>query len=243
MLHVHNIALTLFWTDGSQMTNICYRKIGFKVLHTLHLIPCQADLFIKAEQVALTFYCHLTQTPVDNQKAAITAACTLLPHFRSCWQLCCDAESPSVVAEKSLVFHTAVLHGFFLFWWLRKEIHTKIQGADASVFGWPCIFHIAEMNRHHYSLYVHNCRLVFLLRRDFTQVDTIRPAEFHWKLEQVRSVFAWACLCPIWVCRFRVILYSRWRAIIICVVKRETLHSNYRRPSITFCSSLKEIKG
>lgn len=42
------------------------------------------------------------------------------------------------------------------------------------------------MNRHHYSLYVHNCRLVFLLRRDFTQVDTFRPAEFHWKLEQVR---------------------------------------------------------
>lgn len=45
----------------------------------------------------------------------------------------------------------------------------------------------AEMNRHHYSLYVHNCRLVFLLRRDFTQVDTFRPAEFHWKLEQVRG--------------------------------------------------------
>lgn len=42
------------------------------------------------------------------------------------------------------------------------------------------------MNRHHYSLYVHNCRLVFLLRRDFAQVDTFRPAEFHWKLEQVR---------------------------------------------------------
>lgn len=61
----------------------------------------------------------------------------------------------------------------------------------------------AEMNRHHYSLYVHNCRLVFLLRRDFTQVDTFRPAEFHWKLEQVRSgvcvsvcVRVWfLCLC------------------------------------------------
>lgn len=51
---------------------------------------------------------------------------------------------------------------------------------------WPLPF-AAEMNRHHYSLYVHNCRLVFLLRRDFTQVDTFRPAEFHWKLEQVRG--------------------------------------------------------
>lgn len=61
-----------------------------------------------------------------------------------------------------------------------------------------CDLPIAEMNRHHYSLYVHNCRLVFLLRRDFTQVDTFRPAEFHWKLEQVRSVFVWARLCPVW---------------------------------------------
>uniref|UniRef100_A0A669BIT3 Calsyntenin-2 n=1 Tax=Oreochromis niloticus TaxID=8128 RepID=A0A669BIT3_ORENI len=44
---------------------------------------------------------------------------------------------------------------------------------------------LCKMNRHHYSLYVHNCRLVFLLRRDFTQLDTFRPAEFHWKLEQI----------------------------------------------------------
>lgn len=43
----------------------------------------------------------------------------------------------------------------------------------------------AEMNRHHYALYVHNCRLVFLLRKDFDQADTFRPAEFHWKLDQV----------------------------------------------------------
>ncbi|XP_051534718.1 calsyntenin-2-like [Myxocyprinus asiaticus] len=42
-----------------------------------------------------------------------------------------------------------------------------------------------EMNRHHYSLYVHNCRLVFLLRTDYTQTDSFRPAEFHWKLEQI----------------------------------------------------------
>lgn len=45
------------------------------------------------------------------------------------------------------------------------------------------------MNRHHYALYVHNCRLVFLLRKDFDQADTFRPAEFHWKLDQVLSLF------------------------------------------------------
>lgn len=47
-------------------------------------------------------------------------------------------------------------------------------------------FWFSEMNRHHYALYVHNCRLVFLLRKDFDQADTFRPAEFHWKLDQVR---------------------------------------------------------
>uniref|UniRef100_H2RKH9 Calsyntenin-2 n=1 Tax=Takifugu rubripes TaxID=31033 RepID=H2RKH9_TAKRU len=57
---------------------------------------------------------------------------------------------------------------------LRAEKETILCNSDKT-----------EMNRHHYSLYVHNCRLVFLLRRDFIQVDAFRPAEFHWKLEQI----------------------------------------------------------
>ncbi|XP_061538199.1 calsyntenin-2-like isoform X2 [Phycodurus eques] len=57
---------------------------------------------------------------------------------------------------------------------LRAEKETLLCNSDKT-----------EMNRHHYSLYVHNCRLVLLLRRDFTQVDTFRPAEFHWKLDQI----------------------------------------------------------
>ncbi|XP_046896922.1 calsyntenin-1 isoform X2 [Hypomesus transpacificus] len=42
-----------------------------------------------------------------------------------------------------------------------------------------------EMNRHHYSLYVHNCRLILLLRQDPTESENYKPAEFHWKLDQV----------------------------------------------------------
>ncbi|KAJ3594416.1 hypothetical protein NHX12_003723, partial [Muraenolepis orangiensis] len=56
---------------------------------------------------------------------------------------------------------------------LRAEKETLLCNSDKT-----------ETNRHHYSLYVHNCRLVFLLRRDFAKADTFRPAEFHWKLEQ-----------------------------------------------------------
>uniref|UniRef100_A0A8C2KEU9 Calsyntenin-2 n=1 Tax=Cyprinus carpio TaxID=7962 RepID=A0A8C2KEU9_CYPCA len=55
---------------------------------------------------------------------------------------------------------------------LRAEKETLLCNSD-------------KTGEHHYSLYVHNCRLVFLLRRDFIQLDSFRPAEFHWRLEQI----------------------------------------------------------
>ncbi|KAM3871621.1 calsyntenin-1 isoform 2-T2 [Diretmus argenteus] len=42
-----------------------------------------------------------------------------------------------------------------------------------------------DMNRHHYSLYVHNCRLILLLRQEPSEAENYKPAEFHWKLDQV----------------------------------------------------------
>lgn len=43
------------------------------------------------------------------------------------------------------------------------------------------------MNRHHYAVFVRNCRLILLLRRDFGDGDLniFRPAEWRWKLPQV----------------------------------------------------------
>ena len=48
---------------------------------------------------------------------------------------------------------------------------------------------VTEMNRHHYALFVRNCRLILLLRRDFSEGDLniFRPAEWRWKLPQVIS--------------------------------------------------------
>lgn len=46
-------------------------------------------------------------------------------------------------------------------------------------------FWTAAMNRHHYSLYVHNCRLILLLRQEPSEAENYKPAEFHWKLDQV----------------------------------------------------------
>lgn len=44
-----------------------------------------------------------------------------------------------------------------------------------------------NMNRHHYALFVRNCRLILLLRRDYVEGDLniFRPAEWRWKLPQV----------------------------------------------------------
>ncbi|VVC89502.1 unnamed protein product [Leptidea sinapis] len=45
----------------------------------------------------------------------------------------------------------------------------------------------AQMNRHHYALFVRNCRLILLLRRDFGEGDLniFRPAEWRWKLPEL----------------------------------------------------------
>ncbi|XP_059390007.1 calsyntenin-2-like [Carassius carassius] len=73
-------------------------------------------------------------------------------------------------------------HQFTITTWMK---HGPSPGQRAEKETLLCNSDKTEMNRHHYSLYVHNCRLVFLLRTDYTQTDSFRPAEFHWKLEQI----------------------------------------------------------
>ncbi|XP_040182336.1 calsyntenin-1 isoform X3 [Rana temporaria] len=41
-----------------------------------------------------------------------------------------------------------------------------------------------DMNRHHYSMYIHNCKVGFLFRQEPSEEKTYKPAEFHWKLNQ-----------------------------------------------------------
>jgi len=51
---------------------------------------------------------------------------------------------------------------------------------------WIEIFNV-ETNRHHFALFIRNCRLIMLLRREHVEGDlnTFRPAEWRWKLPQV----------------------------------------------------------
>lgn len=44
------------------------------------------------------------------------------------------------------------------------------------------------MNRHHYSLFIHNCRLVLLLRREpepESDDRALQPAEWRWRIPEV----------------------------------------------------------
>ena len=48
--------------------------------------------------------------------------------------------------------------------------------------------HLSGMNRHHFAVFVHNCRLVLLLRKGpghGVDLNTFKPAEWRWKLAQV----------------------------------------------------------
>ena len=46
---------------------------------------------------------------------------------------------------------------------------------------------IPGKNRHHLALFVRNCKLVLLLRKEYQEGEenTFRPAEWRWKLPQV----------------------------------------------------------
>ncbi|XP_069774544.1 calsyntenin-1 isoform X5 [Narcine bancroftii] len=66
--------------------------------------------------------------------------------------------------------------------WMRHGPGSSVQGEKETIL---CNSDKREMNRHHYSLYVHNCRLVFLLRQNPSENENFRPAEFHWKIDQV----------------------------------------------------------
>ena len=43
------------------------------------------------------------------------------------------------------------------------------------------------MNRHHYALFIRNCHLIMLLRREYDEanLNTFSPAEWRWQIPQV----------------------------------------------------------
>uniref|UniRef100_UPI00398F8B2A calsyntenin-1 isoform X4 n=1 Tax=Pristiophorus japonicus TaxID=55135 RepID=UPI00398F8B2A len=79
------------------------------------------------------------------------------------------------------VLTTNLKEPFTISVWMRHGPGSSVHGEKETIL---CNSDKREMNRHHYSLYVYNCRLVFLFRQNPSENENFRPAEFHWKLDQ-----------------------------------------------------------
>ncbi|XP_070561683.1 calsyntenin-1-like [Ptychodera flava] len=90
-----------------------------------------------------------------------------------------DGETTAVMVPDDIVPQNLTEH-FTISTWMK---HGPNYGEGKETI--LCNSDKAGLNRHHMSLYVHNCRLVFLLRRDYGNLETFRPAEFRWKIDQV----------------------------------------------------------
>lgn len=69
-------------------------------------------------------------------------------------------------------------------WLKHKHIPTQEKHVKEHVL---CSADDHKMNRHHFAVFIRNCRLILLLRRDFSEGDLniFRPAEWRWKISQV----------------------------------------------------------
>ncbi|KAK8389910.1 hypothetical protein O3P69_012838 [Scylla paramamosain] len=91
--------------------------------------------------------------------------------------------SGAVVPES--VLHHNLTNIFTISTWLKHKSH---PGMDKHVKEHIlCTADDHKMNRHHTALFVRNCRLILLLRRESTEanLNTFQPAEWRWKLSQV----------------------------------------------------------
>lgn len=95
-----------------------------------------------------------------------------------------DGSSTSAIVPESLMAHK-IASTFSISTWMKHAPppdHDKHRKEHVL-----CLADDHKMNRHHYALFVRNCRLILLLRRDFGDGDLniFRPAEWRWKIPEV----------------------------------------------------------
>lgn len=95
-----------------------------------------------------------------------------------------DGATTSAIVPESLLAH-GLAGTFSISTWMRHADHPgQDKHAKEHVL---CLADDHQMNRHHYAMFVRNCRLIFLLRRDLGEGDLniFRPAEWRWKIPEV----------------------------------------------------------
>ncbi|KAM3959932.1 LOW QUALITY PROTEIN: calsyntenin 1 [Aphomia sociella] len=94
-----------------------------------------------------------------------------------------DGETTAAVVPETLLSHD-LAGTFAITTWMRHAPPDHDKHRKEHIL---CLADDHKMNRHHYALFVRNCRLILLLRRDFGDGDLniFRPAEWRWKIPEV----------------------------------------------------------
>ncbi|XP_021955255.1 calsyntenin-1 [Folsomia candida] len=95
-----------------------------------------------------------------------------------------DGSSTAVVVPEGLVSHYPG-DNFTIATWMKHDAHPEQDRHTKEHI--VCNADDHKMNRHHFAVFVRNCRLILLLRREHADGDlnTFRPAEWRWKVPQV----------------------------------------------------------
>jgi len=101
-----------------------------------------------------------------------------------------DGSTNAVVVPSSILNHN-LTNKFSISFWMKHEppaesLHGNNKHLKEHII---CNSDDHKKNRHHFALFVRNCRLVLLLREEGGKEDkphtTFKPAEWRWKLHQV----------------------------------------------------------
>uniref|UniRef100_T1J4B1 Cadherin domain-containing protein n=1 Tax=Strigamia maritima TaxID=126957 RepID=T1J4B1_STRMM len=95
-----------------------------------------------------------------------------------------DGVTNAVVIPPSTLPHH-LPNNFTISTWMKHRQHTENNSHVREYI--ICNADDHKMGRPHYAVFVRNCRLILLIRRDYTEenMNTFKPAEWRWKLSQV----------------------------------------------------------
>lgn len=96
-----------------------------------------------------------------------------------------DGNSGSIVPSGIISHHDFAMHPFSISTIFRHHsISTNDKHTKEHIL---CSADDHKMNRHHMALFVRNCRLILLLRKNFNEGDLniFSPAEWRWKIPEV----------------------------------------------------------
>lgn len=97
-----------------------------------------------------------------------------------------DGKTTAIEVPASRFNHSLDSH-FTIMTWMKHEPEASTTGHHGPKEHILCNSDGEKMSRHHYSLFVHNCRLILLFRQEpeGNDLNIFKPAEWRWKVPQI----------------------------------------------------------